>query len=419
MRKLIYALLIIALFATPAMAEGYSAPLMYGTSYDGLPFVRFDTDATRTCEEGVTKWNADDKTMDICTDDPEVTIQTGQEMHVRGTNKSGSTLLNGQVVFINGAQGARPTYALANSTTEDASSKTIGIVTADILDNATGYVTTTGLVRDINTSALAAGDIAWLSATPGGFTNTMAVSPNHLVSLGVVLRSNANEGIIYVNVQNGYEVWELHDVYNQVVNSVTNDMLAFDGTAWTNTADHIVNSITYADTYWEDFRVALVSTVLGPTAPDLETFIQNTLAFAWSDTTASEAAHFTVQMPHGYKLGTDIEAHLHGNAGVNSNSGNVEGILECTDLVDLDGTYSNSTNLYNGVAVVDGTAYKQYYTELGTVDGSAATKVSALMQCRITRNVSVAGDLTGDFFFLDVDFHYEIDTPGSETEAAK
>jgi hypothetical protein len=187
----------------------------------------------------------------------------------------------------------------------------------------------------------------------------------------------------------------------------------------TQTDNLIVNSITYSNTYWEDFRVSLVGAVLGPTAVDLETFIQNTSAYAWSDTTANEAVHFTVQMPHSYKLETDIEAHIHANAGSNSNSGNVEAVLECTDLVDTDGIYPNSTTIYNAVFAVDGTAYKQYYVDLGDVDGSGATKVSALMQCRITRNVSVSGDVTGDIFFLDVDFHYQIDTPGSETEAAK
>jgi hypothetical protein len=392
---------------------------MYGTSYDGLPFVRFDLGETTTCQEGLIKWNDDDKTMDICTENSEVTIQTGQEMHVRGTNKTGSTLTNGQVVFINSAQGSRPTFALANATTEDASSKTIGIVTADILDNDTGYVTTTGLVRDIPTDTLAAGDTAWLSVTPGGFANTIPGTPNHAVSLGTVLRSHADEGIIYVTVINGHEVYENHDIYNQVANSVTNDMLVYDGIAWANTADIAVNSITYSDTYWDDYRVALVSTVLGPTAPDLETFIQNTLAYAWSDTTASEAAHLTVQMPHGYKLETNIEAHIHGNSGSNTNSGNVEAILECTNLTDLDGTFPNSTTIYNTVIAVDGTAYKNYYSELGAIDGSGATKVSALMQCRITRNVDVAGDLTGDFFFIDIDFHFQIDTPGSETEDTK
>lgn len=215
----------------------------------------------------------------------------------------------------------------------------------------------------------------------------------------------------------GFTLTDIGDV--NASSAIANDILKYDGAAWVNSADIVVNSITYADTYWEDFRVSLVGAVLGPTAVDLETFIQNTAAYAWSDTTANEAVHFTVQMPHSYKLETDIEAHIHANAGSSTGSGNVEAILECTDLVDIDGTYPNATTVYNSVIAVDGTAYKQYYADFGDVDGSGATKVSALMQCRITRNVATAGDVTTDFFFLDVDFHYQLDTPGSETEMAK
>lgn len=199
--------------------------------------------------------------------------------------------------------------------------------------------------------------------------------------------------------------------------------LIADGTqVWNSTSSTmVVNTpgLEYANTFWEDKTISLFSAALGPTAPDLETFINNTLAFAWSDTVASEASHLHVQTPHKKKLVTDLDVHVHGNPGANTNTGNVEAVLECTDLVNLDGTFPNSTVTYNGVAAVDGTAYKNYYIELGTVDGSAATKISALMQCVLTRNVSVSGDLTGDFFFLDVDFHYQIDSPGSKTETAK
>jgi hypothetical protein len=233
MKRLIYIIIALALLAPMAWAEGKFSLPSYGTSYDGLPYVKFNDDSASTaCEEKVIKWNDDDKTMDICTENGDVTIQTGQEMHVRGTNKTGLTLTNGQVVFINGAQGARPTFALANATTEDASERTIGIVTADILDDATGYVTTTGLVRDIDTSALAAGDVVYLSTTPGGFTNTSPASPNHMVSLGVVVRSSADEGIIYVTVINGFEIGELHDV--TVTNPQADDSLLYNGTIWVN-----------------------------------------------------------------------------------------------------------------------------------------------------------------------------------------
>jgi hypothetical protein len=231
MKKIIFLLIALLFISSSAMASDMRPPF-YGTSYDGLPYVRFNLGETTTCVEGMIKWNADDKTMDICTENGDVTLQTGQEMHVRGTNKTGTTLTNGQVVFINGAQGARPTFALANATTEDASERTIGIVTADILDNATGYVTTTGLVRDVDTSLCPNGAVLYLSNTPGAFTNVMPATPNHAVSLGIVVRSHADEGVVYVTVINGFEISELHDVL--ITSVAADDSLLYNGTYWEN-----------------------------------------------------------------------------------------------------------------------------------------------------------------------------------------
>jgi hypothetical protein len=241
MKKIIFFLIALLFISSSAMA--LDVP-MYGTSYDGLPYVRFNLGETTTCVEGMIKWNDDDKTVDICTENGDVTIQTGQEMHVRGTNKTGTTLTNGQVVFINGAQGARPTFALANATSEDTSERTIGIVTADILDDATGYVTTTGLVRDVDTSLCPNGAVIYLSNTPGAFTNAMPATPNHAVSLGIVVRSHADEGIVYVTVINGFELSELHDVL--ITNISADDSLLYNGTYWENVPH------TYGELYYHN-----------------------------------------------------------------------------------------------------------------------------------------------------------------------
>jgi len=88
-----------------------------------------------------------------------VTLQIGQEFFIRVVNKTGVLIPNGSVVFINGAQGNRPTIALASSTSLSAASQTIGVVTHDISDNNNGYVTTNGLVRGLNTNSYVEGDI--------------------------------------------------------------------------------------------------------------------------------------------------------------------------------------------------------------------------------------------------------------------
>jgi hypothetical protein len=240
--KKVLSYIVVALAICMIVAPSYSATKVYSILDWVADTITFDLNSGATCVEGMIKWNDDDKTIDICTENSDVTIQSGQEMHVRGTNKTGSTLTNGQVVFINGAQGQRPTFALANATAENTSEKTIGIVTADIEHNATGYVTTTGLVRGIDTSGMTIGSVVWLANTPGGFTDIMPDTPNHAVSLGINVNKSADNGIIYVTVQNGQEISELHDV---LINSVqVDDSLLWNGTYWENVPH------TYGELYY-------------------------------------------------------------------------------------------------------------------------------------------------------------------------
>lgn len=139
------------------------------------------------------------------------------EVYVK--NSSGSPMTKGQVVYISGADGTNPTISLAIATSEMGSSKTIGWLKQDLTNGAFGYVITEGLLEGINTnSATAAGDPVWLSpTTAGGVVYGLASkpsAPNHLVFLGYVLRKQINNGKVYVKVQNGFELGELHDVYN-------------------------------------------------------------------------------------------------------------------------------------------------------------------------------------------------------------
>lgn len=54
-----------------------------------------------------------------------------------------------------------------------------------------------------------------MGATAGTITVTKPYAPNHLVYIGVIERANNGNGQIYVRVQNGYEMDELHNVSAQ------------------------------------------------------------------------------------------------------------------------------------------------------------------------------------------------------------
>lgn len=140
-----------------------------------------------------------------------VDLQIGREELVRVRNVDSTQINNGDVVYIFGATGERPSVKKASNIGDPTSSKVLGMATENISVNGTGFVTTHGLVNGINLQGFNEGDILWLSNTPGQITKVKPVSPEHLVFIGVALRANAN-GIAYVNPQNGYELSELHDV---------------------------------------------------------------------------------------------------------------------------------------------------------------------------------------------------------------
>jgi hypothetical protein len=148
---------------------------------------------------------------------------SSSDIYVYAKNTTGGSLTKGQAVYISGAQGDHPVLALSNASTETTSSKTIGLLKQNLNNNEFGYVVSEGLLTGLNTNEALAGDPVWLSpSTPGGLvygTGNKPIAPNHMVFIGYVLRKNANNGIIYVKVQNGFELGELHNV---VTNGTTN-----------------------------------------------------------------------------------------------------------------------------------------------------------------------------------------------------
>jgi len=106
----------------------------------------------------------------------------------------------------------------------------------DIPADGYGYVITEGILEGINTSAATAGQSIWLSGTAGDVVyGAPPAKPAHSVYLGVVIRSQSVNGKVYVKVQNGYELEELHNVL--IATPTTGQALVYDSTAalWKNT----------------------------------------------------------------------------------------------------------------------------------------------------------------------------------------
>ena len=130
-------------------------------------------------------------------------------------NNNGSTIYKGQPVYVSSAAGTNILVKLASNSGEQTSSKTLGLVyQTSLAQNAQGTIVTEGLLQGFNTNAGEEGDPIWLGPTGSlifGLANK-PYAPNHLVYLGVLTRKHANQGEVFVKIQNGFELEELHNV---------------------------------------------------------------------------------------------------------------------------------------------------------------------------------------------------------------
>jgi hypothetical protein len=210
--------------------------------------VEFDQTPTGSAGVGVMRWNDTDGTVDVGLKGGNVRLQIGQEEVVRVVNKTGATLnesayqaVRVRSVSEGGAQGQRLAVVLAQANNDANSATTIGIVTETIDNNQEGFITTNGNVNNINTTGSLQGetwvdgDILYLSGTTAGqLTNVKPSAPTHTIIVGYVVYAHANNGKIFVKVDNGYELDELHNVY--IDTPLNNNVLTYESSTslWKN-----------------------------------------------------------------------------------------------------------------------------------------------------------------------------------------
>lgn len=198
-------------------------------------YVGFDITPTGTPSGiGTMYWDTANRTVSLIDGDGDTTLQIGQEERILVHNNTGSTLTDGQVVYVTGSTGELPSVSLANASNESTSAATIGVVTEAIANGADGFITTSGLIHGLNTLAFNEGDLLWLGTTSGTYTNVKPTSPNHLVLIGYVIKKAGGNGSILVKIQNTQELKESSDVlFSGLAN---NDVLVYEtaSSLWKN-----------------------------------------------------------------------------------------------------------------------------------------------------------------------------------------
>lgn len=191
--------------------------------------ITFDTAAAETSATAKLFWDDGDGVLSNGLKGGNVTLQVGTQQYARVYNDSGTTLTKGQAVYISGAQGNRVAVKLARADVEATSFGTIGLVAETMTNGSEGFIIVSGALYKLNTLGLTAGATVYLSpTTAGAVTTTKPQAPDQLVVIGWVERVDNTVGSIYVKIDNGYELDELHDV--QITSPQSGNLLIYDAT---------------------------------------------------------------------------------------------------------------------------------------------------------------------------------------------
>lgn len=225
--------------------------LMSGSSaITGVDYIDFDITASIATSIGRLHWNDVDGTLQLGLKGGVVSSELGQGLVTRIVNKTVPNIdllaTNYQVVVVAGAQGQRLAVKLAQADNDANSAGTLGIVDENIDKNQEGFVITVGLLKNRDTTGALQGEtwsdgnILYLSPTiPGAITNIKPQAPQHTVIIGYVEYAHQNNGKIYVKIDNGYELDELHNVRITTASLTAGQLLVRSGSnnsgVWINT----------------------------------------------------------------------------------------------------------------------------------------------------------------------------------------
>lgn len=213
---------------TGKLIQNSTSTLDDNGNYGNVNSIGLDTTpATLPTGAGTMFWDDGDGVSSVILKGGNTTLQVGTQQYARVYNDSGTTLTLGQVVYISGAQGNRVAVKLARADVEATSYGTIGLVAESIANGAEGFIIVSGALYKLNTNSLTAGATVYLSpTTAGAITTTKPQAPDQLVVVGWVERVSATVGSIYIKIDNGYELDELHDV--RITSPQSGNLLIYD-----------------------------------------------------------------------------------------------------------------------------------------------------------------------------------------------
>lgn len=323
----------------------------------GISAGYFQADLSPTQAGGVGRlvWDNTEGTLGLGLLGGNITLKIGTQEFARVVNGTGANLAASQykAVKVIGAQGQRLQVGLAQANNDPNSKDTIGLVAENINNNQEGFIITSGLLEEINTTGSlqgetwADGDTLYVSGVnPGVITNIKPTAPIHTVILGFVVYAHQNHGKIFVKIDNGYELEELHDCAPK---------------------PYINNGVLYRDTATNLWKSATIATLLGyiPASQAITLTINGTSYDLSANRTWNVGTVTSITAGAGLDGGTITTTGTISHADTSSqasvdNSGGI--VIQDVTLdtyghvtglasIDLDGRYVPLTRTLNGLAL--------------------------------------------------------------------
>lgn len=222
-----------------------SAPAVHADTAVRADYVDFPLNGPHVTQERRLQWNLDDGTLDMGLFNG-VVLQVGQETMYYAKNTSGVTISDGQSVMATGSVGASGKLTIAKAVSDGSvpAHFMIGVATQDIAPNQFGYVTSFGLVRNINTTGApygevwADGDLLYFNPViPGGLTNVQPEAPELKTPQAIVVVAGTGNGSIFVRMSVGMKLGDSDDVH--APSPVAGNILVYDATQDRWEAAHI------------------------------------------------------------------------------------------------------------------------------------------------------------------------------------
>lgn len=180
------------------------------------------------------------------------------------------------------------------------------------------------------------------------------------------------------------------------------------------------NGILVSPAQWDDLRFPASAVRQNPATvkPDFADW-RGTIKTFLFDGAANEEVHLNAQLPHGFKYGTEIEFHVHWAPMIAPTNGQtVIWNLEYT-LAELSTVFPVTASAGPGThTFASNSQFEHILTEVGSIDTSAWDSVSGMLSCRLYRD-AVVDSYASEVAFLEADFHYQLDRPGSRQEYIK